>query len=103
MSEHTPGPWTAEHHKFNDGKEVYYINGPNGALGYPVLVAQVQNDEADARLIAAAPDLLAALDKAAYELHQGMVLQDSKRGERRLQNLEAQIRAAIASAKEETK
>lgn len=50
---HTPAPWTIQH-----GPRVYLINGPKGhALG---VYADTRNPS-DAQLIAAAPDLLAAL------------------------------------------
>ena len=60
---HTPGPWTAE-----------YDNRGNGGFGewYNVGPARVyivgESSEADARLIAAAPDLLEALEAAVDQL-----------------------------------
>ena len=53
MSKHTPGPWTME--PFVDG--CYDVNSPDTGD----LVAHEIASEADARLIAAAPDLLEAL------------------------------------------
>lgn len=61
MSNHTPGPWraweaTPEEHQ----AEGWIVSGPRG------VVAEVEQrgtwGEADARLIAAAPDLLKALE-----------------------------------------
>ena len=58
MSEHTPGPWTLGP----------WNSGPHEVHGTPVIdkntliLAIASNNEADARLIAAAPDLLAALE-----------------------------------------
>ena len=64
MSKHTPGPWTANKPTQSNGRAEVHAG--------PMLVAQAFNwlldaegDEqcwADARLIAAAPDLLAALN-----------------------------------------
>jgi hypothetical protein len=56
MSEHTPGPWRVE--KFNDTKSwSIYANGGTHSL------ASIR-DAANARLIAAAPDMLEALTNA---------------------------------------
>ncbi len=57
MSEHTPGPW-----KINEASKIEII-----AEGEPMVIARTPNklyqkeSEANARLIAAAPDLLDAL------------------------------------------
>lgn len=57
MSEHTPGPWFAERPYKEPG--LYVTAAPNTAL-----IARVWNDnEANARLIAAAPELLKALER----------------------------------------
>jgi hypothetical protein len=54
MSAHTPGPWRlADAHN----PRVILIDGPQGAVGEFVDFRKM----ADARLIAAAPDMLAAL------------------------------------------
>lgn len=53
-TKHTPGPWTASGPSELNGRFSVYHNGP---LIYC-------DNEADARLIAAAPDLLAALESA---------------------------------------
>lgn len=60
---HTPGPW-----RIGDGESsrVYLVNGPDGAIG-EVVYADARNP-ADARLIAAAPDLLAALEECVSTL-----------------------------------
>lgn len=52
QTKHTPGPWTAS----KDG----YIDAPDGAL-VAKIHTEGQGADYDARLIAAAPDLLAAL------------------------------------------
>ena len=61
---HTPGPWEIIEGfisaRFSDG-EVYDICDPRCAPATPDLVGEM---EANADLIAAAPDLLAALERA---------------------------------------
>jgi hypothetical protein len=58
-SKHTPGPWTYEVDRCaactERGEAEYCVFGPPGGYHAPF------SNEADARLIAAAPDLLAAL------------------------------------------
>ena len=59
-SQHTPGPWT-----FTDDPEYncFYVDAQNGAIGVADVVRLPVKDQglANARLIAAAPDLLDAL------------------------------------------
>ena len=60
MSKHTPGPWAV-----GPDLEVFYA--PNGApitrpLRLTSLVGRTEEDVANAKLIAAAPELLAALE-----------------------------------------
>ena len=65
-TKHTPGPWTM-HPRFDDGAEVRSlasvawcsVASTHGASGSQVI--DVDEARANARLIAAAPDLLAAL------------------------------------------
>ena len=60
MSEHTPGPW-----EFKPAREDYRrVLSPDINAGGNWHVAIVQSSNADARLIAAAPDLLAACEYA---------------------------------------
>lgn len=64
MSGHTPGPWGAPYWDSNPGDRGWWIhNGKQGAAEYAVAVTFSLNPqgEADARLIAAAPELLEAL------------------------------------------
>ena len=61
QTKHTPGPWHIGVRTFHAGRDVY------GPKGEPVAVADdaitaTPEAEANARLIAAAPDLLAALE-----------------------------------------
>jgi hypothetical protein len=59
-TQHTPGPWAVKHHEDTDTYSIYvagrqWNSWTVAALGYS------KEDEANARLIAAAPDLLEAL------------------------------------------
>ena len=62
MSAHTPGPWEALPSLANEstGKADYLVVGPNGEE----IADMVCRSAANARLIAAAPELLAALKQA---------------------------------------
>lgn len=60
MKKHTPGPWKSALAVVSNAPSIYVIT--NGKWGAPNL-AQVY-DEADARLIAAAPEMLEALKVA---------------------------------------
>ena len=61
---HTPGPWRLETRIMSGGEKRMVIwggtfgSGPIDVMSFPV--RRGQNDEANARLIAAAPDLLEA-------------------------------------------
>ena len=69
MTKHTPGPWNieddypAQSYGFSDQDILIQINGGDGLIAW-VDGTPVDNPEvgANARLIAAAPDLLAALE-----------------------------------------
>ena len=69
---HTPGPWTAFHYtKYKEWHVSTPIEGSGMRLGlFPDGVPTEENAEADARLIAASPDLLAVVqeleESAAY-------------------------------------
>ncbi|MFY2945848.1 hypothetical protein ACOTJB_23805 [Achromobacter xylosoxidans] len=56
---HTPGPWRYEAGR--DGRPPYVIRRTEG--GFVVVGMTADRQEADARLIAAAPELLEALQK----------------------------------------
>jgi hypothetical protein len=64
MSAHTPGPWEVD----QDASGTYFV-GNNETIGWVCDIDQIAEDEwergpvtmANARLVAAAPDLLAAL------------------------------------------
>ena len=65
MSKHTPGPWRTERNE-ND----LMLLGPAGGGELPIseIIGHAASPEAlaDARLIAAAPDLLAALEQLLH-------------------------------------
>ena len=67
MTAHTPGPWVYERRgdKFVVGKR-----GEGAFIRIDEFSPEI--DEADARLIAAAPDLLEALERAVAEFEQWM-------------------------------
>ena len=90
MSKHTPGPWRVVD-SWNDymvesqnGEEIIWQDGPHNT---PTI------NEANARLIAAAPDLLEALENLADYI-------DERAGDNECRPLE-NARAAIAKAKGE--
>ena len=82
VTDHTPGPWTPM--GLDDGTWIIG-RGPNFVPPFAWAT-----EEADARLIAAAPDLLAALERIATEGHEP---------ERLGFQAKAIARAAIAKAK----
>ena len=87
---HTPGPWT-----ITDGQNhrVYLINHGRDAVGETVYTDT--RNPADARLIAAAPDLLAALKNILRE-HDALQMAEGRTGDRWPATTRA--RAAIAKA-----
>lgn len=67
MSRHTPGPWTAEgwnNTTVNAADGSTITAAPGGVRG-----AKISEIQANARLIAAAPDLLAALELFLAQYH----------------------------------
>ena len=61
MSKHTPGPW--DHHVDNQSEYTHTITAVSRPATSPIIADVVKHpsSEANARLIAAAPDLLEAL------------------------------------------
>jgi len=90
---HTPGPWTAEQRtpKAAYNSEPYWRVSTAGGSCMYVGCGDVE-DEADARLIAAAPDLLAALQALCVLEADGMQAAESA-----IESWE-RARAAIAKA-----
>lgn len=99
MSKHTPGPWWTTDHGIRDaGGYIAHTNSVQHYAGQEERYAfEVAQRAADKRLIAAAPDLLEALewcaDTLAVFVEDGSAAQDSVVGT----NLTA-ARAAIAKA-----
>lgn len=104
QSKHTPGPWAAEATRNGKVFEVYFGNAEAGETGCGWATLAGDNQAANARLIAAAPDLLEALQDLR-ELHW-----DWFRGtayvtvefEKKNKAAIAKARAAIAKATGET-
>lgn len=82
-SEHTPAPW--------------HVDALDGTV-YAANHRTVPQNDADARLIAAAPDLLAALAEAAPRLEQALIDEPEDYDNHELRAVCSQIRAAIAKA-----
>lgn len=97
MNKHTPGPWFSQY----DDNGFYEIGSEAVSLRVAFTYSEYDTDEANARLIAAAPDLLAALQtakillEASYLDHEG-----TPNGQVIFTGLEA-AREAIAKAQGE--
>ena len=90
MNKHTPGPWTIAN---GEDRRVYLINHGRDAVGETVYTDT--RNPADARLIAAAPDLLAAL-KGILREHDALQMAEGRTGDR--WPAATRARAAIAKA-----
>jgi hypothetical protein len=94
---HTPGPWRFA----QDGSEPYwYVDMPmqDGSTGYGFANAMVYTTVADARLIAAAPELLATLHIAADALDYAQAQVDSENDAHNLRVRLVQVKRVIAKA-----
>ena len=99
MSIHTPGPWDIEKcpeaQAVTDGRDwPWLVTYNDGEYEGHLALVQTQNAEANARLIAAAPDLLEALEGIAALLEQLGFVSDASL-------TVGAARAAIAKAKGE--
>jgi len=96
----TPGPWKYALAFQNNASNYYAVT--NGKWGAPA-VAQCYGKEEDARLIAAAPELFAALEKSVQYIEQlaGMVNTLKPKGVH-AEDFTDFARAAIAKAKGRT-
>jgi hypothetical protein len=98
MSAHTPGPWTDES---GDGSKwgVFDADGRAVALAQQIVSLRVDVYQAErtanARLIAAAPDLLAALVECVVDMQ---ATEDFYGPHTKAQEVMAAARAAIAKA-----
>jgi len=91
ISNHTPGPWKLSVDGCNDeNNRANVIEGANGSL-----IVYGNANDSDARLIAAAPELLEALKET---LEEGIGWYDECRGDG-AEDLEWVIRASAAIAK----
>lgn len=70
MSKHTPGPW--RYASANAGNLWFVQRGKSG--GFVVEAEDAENALADARLIAAAPEMLEALKRAKQFIQNGVEL-----------------------------
>lgn len=94
QTKHTPGPWSMEKRvRSNFHQSGYRIWNPE----LTEIIAAAENNEANARLIAAAPDLLAALEQIADENFANLDSPQSMR--MRLRDFRERARAAIARVK----
>ena len=95
MNAHTPGPWTARHtpSRCSGVADLWCIDWSKDQEE----VAEIVHGEADARLIAAAPDLLEALE----ELRSAAIDLDQEDGEsvKLCENAIYKARHAIAKAR----
>lgn len=60
MNTHTPGPWAAHHHESTDTYTIH-VAGRSWESWAVAHVGDCTQDEANARLVAAAPEMLEAL------------------------------------------
>jgi hypothetical protein len=99
---HTPGPWEVKRQAYNNADAEFFIKHP-GVYGGSVCrmwaggdnEAHILEAEANARLIAAAPDLLEAAKDAQAMLFERIQDSNLTNGERRVMNA---LYAAIAKA-----
>lgn len=72
MSNHTPAPWTLYDAR-NDGEDAFYVNHKHNYIGRVHLApGHAAEGSANARLIAAAPELLEAMQEAELVLAEKM-------------------------------
>jgi len=103
---HTHGPWELEHCRNEDGSKFITINGqgPHGAWLADIQAGDVNGKPTDvtekhlanARLIAAAPELLAALEDAEFLLRKAGLMAGPMRDS--FNRSASDARAAIAKA-----
>jgi hypothetical protein len=94
----TPGPWIIGEKTSEDNIHCLKISSRNNTL-VDIRHGYTDEVEANARLIAAAPELLEALEKSALLLdHAGRELDDTSVGDE-IQDFLKQITVAIAKAK----
>jgi len=87
---YSPGPWKTTHSEVNG----YRVSDSTG-WGVAVVLKDV-NDEANARLIAAAPQMLEALETADALIHR--LLMGADYAQKEVEEIRAAIRAAKGEA-----
>jgi hypothetical protein len=92
---HTPGPWSICKNFNGRGALDLFGEGGQIIIGNALII----NQEANARLIAAAPDLLQALHDADEFCQQGLNSAEPPHWEAALQDIMDLVRNAIAKAK----
>ena len=97
-TQHTPGPWTCHRSDWNDG--AYYIEEVESQLLRNGELNPINDgiNDANRRLIAAAPELLAALQKASDFLDYLDEWDDPNRVMRRYHDRKEEIAEALNSA-----
>ena len=106
--EHTPGPWAQKHRKWGDDAyrtQVFPVDDPDNTIAtihwhsVPTEKGFTTDREANARLIAAAPDMLEALRSLSDEVDRiGAALSAKGVGATSLGMKARKARAAIARA-----
>lgn len=102
MSKHTPGPWQRSNNSIVSRKAscvVVRLPAQTDRVGDEP-PEQIERWDADARLIAAAPELFEALELALGS-HNRLLLSDPPKDAWVFNGVEAKARAAIAKAKGE--
>jgi len=93
---HTPGPWHGRNNPDFRSREVF---DPNGwRVADCRTTKNYEEEEANARLIAAAPELLEALDLTLHSLENWMAIADEEDRRDYDDEAVAKARAAIAKA-----
>ena len=99
MSGHSPGPWSVQGDRDDEVQELHVMQDSTMDAEIAVLYPQfgcASADIADARLIAAAPDLLEAANSAYLLLRRSG--RDRSRGRPGRREVEALLRSAIQKA-----
>jgi len=91
-NQHTPGPWTAI------GPAVYFPAHTNPMETGGFDISNCPHSEANARLIATAPELLEALQEALAALADNVGMQDTYIDFDQVRNAKAKASASIAKA-----
>ena len=87
-TKHTQGPWSHETHSMG---QVVVVTDAAGTTIARMTLLSVKENEANARLIAVAPEMLEALEAIVFQVVQGKVLERDA--------CITQARAAIAKSK----